>query len=158
MLQYDRDTVPAINVSRLSHAFRGHQALNEVTFCVMPQTLHGFVGPNGAGKTTTLKVICTLLRQSRGEVEVFGSNVRTDPAAVRRRIGYMPDHFSMYRQMTVTEYLDFFAAAYGLPLQRRDQVISDVLTLTDMDGRRDDLISGLSRGMQQRVSRAGPRA
>ncbi|MGV2336473.1 MAG UNVERIFIED_CONTAM: ATP-binding cassette domain-containing protein [Planctomycetaceae bacterium] len=60
----------------------------------------------------------------------------------------------MYRQMTVTEYLDFFAAAYGLPLQRRDQVISDVLTLTDMDGRRDDLISGLSRGMQQRVSLA----
>jgi ABC-2 type transport system ATP-binding protein len=154
MLQYDRDTVPAINVSRLSHAFRGHQALNDVTFCVMPQTLHGFVGPNGAGKTTTLKVICTLLRQSRGEVEVFGSNVRTDPASVRRRIGYMPDHFSMYRQMTVTEYLDFFAAAYGLPLQRRDQVISDVLTLTDMDGRRDDLISGLSRGMQQRVSLA----
>ncbi|MGV2336474.1 MAG UNVERIFIED_CONTAM: ATP-binding cassette domain-containing protein [Planctomycetaceae bacterium] len=82
MLQYDRDTVPAINVSRLSHAFRGHQALNDVTFCVMPQTLHGFVGPNGAGKTTTLKVICTLLRQSRGEVEVFGSNVRTDPASV----------------------------------------------------------------------------
>ena len=154
MVKYDRDTVPAISVSKLSHAFRGHQALNEVTFCVMPQTLHGFVGPNGAGKTTTLKVICTLLRQSRGEVEVFGHNVRNDPAAVRRRIGYMPDHFSMYRQMTVTEYLDFFAAAYGLPLERRDQVISDVLTLTDMDGRRDDLISGLSRGMQQRVSLA----
>ena len=66
----------------------------------------------------------------------------------------MPDHFSMYRQMTVFEYLDFFAAAYGLDLASRDQVINDVLTLTDMDGRRDGLISGLSRGMQQRVSLA----
>ena len=149
-----RDTVPAISVTNLSHAFRGHQALHQVTFCVMPQTLHGFVGPNGAGKTTTLKVICTLLRQNRGEVEVLGRNVRSDPEGVRRRIGYMPDHFSMYRQMTVFEYLDFFAAAYGLLAAERDRVIGDVLTLTDMAGRRNDLISGLSRGMQQRVGLA----
>ena len=115
-----RETVPAISVTNLSHAFQGHQALNQVTFCVMPQSLHGFVGPNGAGKTTTLKVICTLLRQNRGEVEVLGHNVRSDPLSVRRQIGYMPDHFSMYRQMTVFEYLDFFAAAYGLP---RDEAL-----------------------------------
>ena len=61
--------------------------------------------------------------------------------AVRERIGFMPDHFSMYRQMTVFEYLDFIAAAYGLKMADRDQVINDVLTLTDMDGRRNDLIS-----------------
>lgn len=147
-------TIPAISVSELSHAFKGHQALNQVSFAVMPQTLHGFVGPNGAGKTTTLKVICTLLKANWGEVHVFGRSVRSDPVAVRQQIGYMPDHFSMYRQMTVFEYLDFFAAAYGLQMQQRDQVINDVLTLTDMDGRRNDLISGLSRGMQQRVSLA----
>ena len=150
----NRETVPAISVSDLSHSFKGHQALSQVSFCVMPQTLHGFVGPNGAGKTTTLKVICTLLKPSWGEVSVFGSSVRNDAVNVRRRIGFMPDHFSMYRQMTVFEYLDFFAAAYGLPVVQRDQVIHDVLTLTDMEGRKDDLISGLSRGMQQRVSLA----
>lgn len=149
-----RDTVPAISVTNLSHAFKGHQALSQVTFCVMPQTLHGFVGPNGAGKTTTLKAICTLLKPNWGEVQVFGHSVRNESVAVRRRIGFMPDHFSMYRQMTVFEYLDFFAAAYGLPVRQRDTVIHDVLTLTDMEGRRDDLISGLSRGMQQRVSLA----
>jgi ABC-2 type transport system ATP-binding protein len=149
-----RDTVPAISVTNLSHAFKGHQALSQVTFCVMPQTLHGFVGPNGAGKTTTLKAICTLLKPNWGEVQVFGQSVRNESVAVRRRIGFMPDHFSMYRQMTVFEYLDFFAAAYGLPVRQRDTVIHDVLTLTDMEGRRDDLISGLSRGMQQRVSLA----
>lgn len=149
-----RDTVPAISVTNLSHAFKGHQALSQVTFCVMPQTLHGFVGPNGAGKTTTLKAICTLLKPNWGEVQVFGHSVRNESVSVRRRIGFMPDHFSMYRQMTVFEYLDFFAAAYGLPVRQRDTVIHDVLTLTDMEGRRDDLISGLSRGMQQRVSLA----
>lgn len=151
---YDASTVPAISVSELTHAFKGHQALNQVSFAVMPQTLHGFVGPNGAGKTTTLKVICTLLKPNWGEVHVFGRSTRSEPTAVRERIGFMPDHFSMYRQMTVFEYLDFFAAAYGLKMADRDQVINDVLTLTDMDGRRNDLISGLSRGMQQRVSLA----
>jgi ABC-2 type transport system ATP-binding protein len=120
----------------------------------MPQTIHGFVGPNGAGKTTTLKAICTLLRPTYGEVQVFGHNVRNESLVVRKKIGFMPDHFSMYRQMTVYEYLDFFGAAYGLNLEQRDRVINDVLTLTDMDGRKDDLISGLSRGMQQRVSLA----
>ncbi len=151
---YDANTVPAISVSELTHAFKGHQALNQVSFAVMPQTLHGFVGPNGAGKTTTLKVICTLLKPNWGQVQVFGHSVRSEPIAVREKIGFMPDHFSMYRQMTVFEYLDFFAAAYGLNMTQRDQVINDVLTLTDMDGRRNDLISGLSRGMQQRVSLA----
>lgn len=152
--KYDANTVPAISVSELTHAFKGHQALNQVSFAVMPQTIHGFVGPNGAGKTTTLKVICTLLKANWGEVSVFGRSVRAEATAVRERIGFMPDHFSMYRQMTVYEYLDFFAAAYGLNLAERDQVIKDVLTLTDMDGRRNDLISGLSRGMLQRVSLA----
>ena len=154
MAEITRDTVPAISVTNLSHAFKRHQALSQVTFCVMPQTLHGFVGPNGAGKTTTLKAICTLLKPDLGEVQVFGHSVRSDSINVRRRIGFMPDHFSMYRQMTVFEYLDFFAAAYGLPVKQRNSVIFDVLTLTDMEGRRDDLISGLSRGMQQRVSLA----
>ncbi|MBL8815062.1 MAG: ABC transporter ATP-binding protein [Planctomyces sp.] len=154
MSELTKDTIPAISVSQLSHSFKGHQALNQVTFCVLPGTIHGFVGPNGAGKTTTLKVICTLLKPNWGEVSVFGHSVRGDTAAVRRMIGYMPDHFSMYRQMTVYEYLDFFAAAYGLGVTQRDQVITDVLTLTDMDVRRNDLINGLSRGMQQRVSLA----
>ncbi len=103
--------MPAISVSGLSHAFKGHQALSDLSFAVMPQTIHGFVGPNGAGKTTTLKIICTLLKQSMGEVQVFGHSVRTEAITVRKMIGFMPDHFSMYRQMTVFEYLDFVDSA-----------------------------------------------
>ncbi|MCA9066446.1 MAG: ABC transporter ATP-binding protein, partial [Planctomycetaceae bacterium] len=154
MPQIDNTTIPAIHVTDLSHSFGSHQAVSNISFTVFPQTLHGFVGPNGAGKTTTLKVICTLLAPRFGQVTVFGDNVAARPELVRRRIGYMPDHFSIYRQMTVFEYLDFFAAAYGLKTDQRDPVINDVLTLTDMEGRKNDLISGLSRGMQQRVSLA----
>ncbi len=143
-----------IEVMQLTHMFKSQRALSGVSFQVHDRSLHGFVGPNGAGKTTSLKIICTLLRPQQGTVRVFGHDVLAEPQAVRRLIGFMPDHFSMYRQMTVYEYLDFFGAAYGLSLAQRDRVIGDVLALTDMHNRRDSLISGLSRGMQQRVALA----
>ncbi len=145
---------PVIQVDDVVHSFKGRRALDHVTFQVMPQSLHGFVGPNGAGKTTSLKIICTLLRPQFGVVKVFGHDVVDEQKLVRRKIGFMPDHFSTYRQMTVYEYLDFFAAAYGLSFSQRTRVIDEVLALTDMDGRKNDLISGLSRGMQQRTSLA----
>jgi len=143
-----------IHIRDLRHRYKTHQALAGVSFSVQRQSIHGFVGPNGAGKTTTLKVLATLLRPQTGSVSVFGHDIVQERKAVRRRIGFMPDHFSMYRQMTVFEYLDFFGAAYGLALAQRDKIIGDVLALTDMAGRKDDLINGLSRGMQQRVSLA----
>ena len=145
---------PAIEITGLRHAYKTHVAVSEVTFTVAQKSIHGFVGPNGAGKTTTLKVLATLLAPQTGSVHVFGSDIVKDRNSVRRRIGYMPDHFSMYRQMTVFEYLDFFGAAYGLSQKQRDQTIGDVLALTDMAGRKNDYIQGLSRGMQQRVSLA----
>ena len=145
---------PVIEVEDVVHSFKGRRALDHVSFQIMPQSLHGFVGPNGAGKTTSLKIICTLLRPQFGSVKVFGHDVVHDQKLVRRKIGFMPDHFSTYRQMTVYEYLDFFAAAYGLSFAQRTRVIEEVLALTDMDGRKNDLISGLSRGMQQRTSLA----
>lgn len=144
----------ALSIRNLQHSFKGHKALDSVTFDVPAKTIHGFVGPNGAGKTTTLRIVSTLMPPQRGTAQVFGMNVQRDVKKVRKRIGFMPDHFSMYRQMTVFEYLDFFAAAYGQPLNQRNQTINDVLELTDMTGRRDDFIKGLSRGMQQRVSLA----
>jgi ABC-2 type transport system ATP-binding protein len=143
-----------IDIHDLKHRYKTHQALAGVSFSVQRQSIHGFVGPNGAGKTTTLKVLATLLKPQTGSVSVFGHDIVSERKAVRRRIGFMPDHFSMYRQMTVFEYLDFFGAAYGLGLAQRDKIIGDVLALTDMAGRKDDLINGLSRGMQQRVSLA----
>ena len=151
------DTAPrlaAIEVANLTHSFKNHRALQGIDFRVDVQDLHGFVGPNGAGKTTTLKLICTLLQPQTGSIRVFDRNVVTNIKSTRRRIGFMPDHLNMYRQMTVFEYLDFFGAAYGLTAGRRNTVIADILALTDMQGRKDDLINSLSRGMQQRVNLA----
>lgn len=149
------DAKNVLEVDKLFHSFKRHAALRGVSFTVGANEIHGFVGPNGAGKTTTLKLIATLLKpQGLGKLRVFGYDVARQYKEVRRLIGFMPDHFSMYKQMTVFEYLDFFAAAYGLKLEERDRVIKDLLDLTDMSGRKDDLIKGLSRGMQQRVNLA----
>jgi ABC-2 type transport system ATP-binding protein len=146
--------VPTIEIRDLYHSYKGQQAVRGISFTVEHGSIHGFVGPNGAGKTTTLKILATLLKPQRGSVRVFGRDVVADYKAVRRRTGFMPDHFSLYRQMTVQEYLDFFGAAYGMDLQERTRVVGDVLALTDMSERRNDLIKGLSRGMQQRVGLA----
>lgn len=150
----DKKNKPAIEVRHLSHSFKNVMALRHMSFTVEPGSIHGFVGPNGAGKTTTLKILATLLKPQRGRALVFGKDVVKNYKVVRTRIGFMPDQFSVYRQMTVFEYLDFFAAAYGLGLKQRDRIIKDVLTLTDMTIAQDELIKRLSRGMQQRVSLA----
>jgi ABC-2 type transport system ATP-binding protein len=148
------DNPNVIDIRHLRHVYKNHVAVQNVSFTVSRQSIHGFVGPNGAGKTTTLKILATLLKPQHGSVGVFGHDVVRHCNLVRRKIGYMPDHFSMYRQMTVFEYLDFFGAAYGMSQAQRDKTIADVLALTDMEGRRNDFIQGLSRGMQQRVSLA----
>jgi ABC-2 type transport system ATP-binding protein len=143
-----------LDVHNLRYAYKNRLALDDVTFRVASRSIHGFVGPNGAGKTTTLKILATLLRPQGGSIGVLGHDLVRHPKAVRRQIGFMPDTLSMYRQMTVFEYLDFFAAAYGLSHAERDQTVKDVLTLTDMEGRSYDLIKNLSKGMLQRVSLA----
>lgn len=154
MTEQAEEKGPALEVKNLRYAYGSSVALKGVTFGVERGSIHGFVGPNGAGKTTTLKILATLLQPQGGHAYVFGNDVADGDKAVRRRTGFMPEEFSLYRQMTVFECLDFFAAAYGLGLRERDRLIDDVLALTDMEGRRDDYIKNLSHGMMQRVSLA----
>src|SRR5262245_9316756 len=128
----------AVEVKNLSQSFGERWAVRNASFHVDTGSLHGFVGPNGAGKTTTLKIICTLLEPQAGTIRVFGDDITIAAREVRRRIGFMPDHFSMYRRMSVFEYLDFFGAAYGLATSQRDKLIGEVLALTDMRSREND--------------------
>jgi ABC-2 type transport system ATP-binding protein len=113
--------------------------------------IFGLVGPNGAGKTTTLRILATLLAPTSGHAEVAGIDVRRNPDAARRVLGFMPDVFGVYDDMKVWEYLDFFARCYGIPGARRRRMIGDLLDLVDLGDKRDSYVQGLSRGMQQRL-------
>ena len=113
----------------------------------------GFIGPNGAGKTTTIKILATLLKPTWGEARIDGMSVGpVNARQVRSVIGYVPDYFGSYEDMVVREYLEFFAASYGIHGPARKQAIDDVLDLTDLAYKADAEVNSLSRGMQQRLS------
>jgi ABC-2 type transport system ATP-binding protein len=114
----------------------------------------GFIGPNGAGKTTTMKILATLLDPTYGEAYVCGHSIYRDPKEIRRLVGYMPDFFGVYDDMTVIEYLEFFAAAYRINGPRRRQVCNEKLELVDLDFKRDAYANTLSRGQTQRLGLA----
>ena len=126
-------------------------AVDHLSLTVPRGAIYGFVGPNGAGKTSTMRVLTTLMRPTEGHAYVCGYEVTSDPRAVRRAIGYMPDFFGVYDDMKVWEYLDFFAACYEIPERDRGALISDLLQLVDLSHRREDMVDTLSRGMKQRL-------
>ena len=130
------------------HAVRG------ISFEIPKGEVFGFIGPNGAGKSSTIRVLATLQKRFEGQVCVNGIEVRDDPDRVREMIGFMPDFFGVYEDLTAREYLHFFAAAYRLPKSRRASVVDDVLELTDLTNKIDSAVDSLSRGMKQRLALA----
>ena len=129
-------------------------AVRGINLTIPQGEVFGFIGPNGAGKSSTIKVLATLLRDFVGRVRVNGLDVLTKPQQVRERIGYVPDFFGVYEDLTVEEYLQFFSAAYQIERSRRKSIIGDVLDLTDLRHKLDAPVDGLSRGMKQRLSLA----
>ena len=127
------------------------KAVDSISLNIQKGEIFGFIGPNGAGKTTTIKMLATLLVPSSGSILVAGINPEEEPREVRKLIGYMPDFFGVYPDLAVWEYLDFFGAAYHIPESRRSSMIDDVLELTDLTGKKFDLVETLSRGMKQRL-------
>lgn len=142
---------PAIRVRNLSHRFGAASVLHDVSFDVAKGEVFGFIGPNGAGKTTTIRVMATLLDPTSGSVEIDGIDVTVDPNAVRRRIGYMPDHAGVYERITVREYLEFFARAFRVP---GDGVVDAVLELTELRRLEQKIVATMSKGMKQRLQLA----
>lgn len=146
--------VPAVQTTDLSRLYGSMVALNSLNLTVNRGDLFGFIGSNGAGKTTTLRILATFLAPSSGKAEVLGHDVVKDADAVRHAIGYMPDFFGVYKDMEVTEYLDFFGACYKIPSAQREKTVNDVLELVGLSEKRGALIGALSRGMQQRLGLA----
>jgi ABC-2 type transport system ATP-binding protein len=140
-----------IAVEELTKVYGNRMALDHITFSVPEGEIFGFVGPNGAGKTTTLRILAGLLEPTSGSAAVDGADVTRDPARVHSRLGYMPDFFGVYDQLTVAEYLDFYASCYQQPKPRRKVVVDNLLELVDLGDRRDQGVDTLSRGLKQRV-------
>ncbi|QOJ19097.1 MAG: ABC transporter ATP-binding protein [Phycisphaeraceae bacterium] len=127
-------------------------ALNNLNLTINQGDCFGFIGPNGAGKTTTIKILATLLKPTWGEARIDGMVIGYQNSQIRPVIGYVPDFMGSYDDMVVTEYLEFFAACYGIHGKQREQVVRDVLDLTDLNYKANAEVNGLSRGMQQRLS------
>ncbi len=140
-----------IEIHNLTKRYRDLTAVKDLNLAIEKGDVFGFIGPNGAGKTTTIKTLATLLEPTTGQAFVDGIDVVRNPLEVRRVIGYMPDFFGVYDDVKVWEYLDFFAAAYKIPSNKRKGIIDDVLELTDLTGKKEAYVENLSRGMKQRL-------
>ncbi len=143
-----------IETRKLTKRYGNLIAANEINLSLKEGDVFGFIGPNGSGKTTTMRMIATLLQPDYGECYVCGESIYTDPQKIRRLVGYMPDLFGVYDDMTVIEYLEFFAATYRINGPSRRKVCEEKLELVDLSFKRDAMVNQLSRGQTQRAGLA----
>ena len=151
MLTPMSEATPIVSIANLTVRYGRTEAVHGISFDIPRGAIFGFIGPNGAGKTSTIKVLSTLIRPTSGDVRVCGCDVVKRAGEVRRKIGYMPDFFGVYEDLTAEEYLHFFAAAYHIPGGKRRGLIADVLALTDLTQKAQSPVDALSRGMKQRL-------
>ena len=140
-----------IEVRNLRRQFGRTCAVDNVSFTFESGQIMGFVGPNGAGKTTTMRILATLDEPTSGQVFLDGVSIVEEPEFARSRIGYVPDSLPIHKDITIHEYLDFFARTHGLKGQRRHQLIEEIEEFTNLVGIREKFLDTLSKGMKQRV-------
>ena len=141
-----------VQVTNLRKEFGRTVAVDNISFAFDSGHVFGFVGPNGAGKTTTMRIISTIEEPTSGDVLLNGISVCEEPELARRAVGYVPDTLPAHGDITVHEYLDFYARAYGLRGKKRTQAIEAIEEFTNVTGIRDKHLKALSKGMKQRVS------
>lgn len=143
-----------IETRNLTKRYGNLVAVNNINLKLDEGDVFGFIGPNGSGKTTTMRMIATLLNPDHGEAYVCGKSIYTNQEDIRRLVGFMPDFFGVYDDMTVIEYLEFFCAAYRIPVGERRRICEEKLELVDMTFKRDAMVNELSRGQTQRIGLA----
>lgn len=146
----------AIRTTELTKQFERHVAVNNVDLEIQMGEVYGLIGPNGAGKTTLIRMLATAEEPTTGEIYINGERLLRDHTnpTLKRRIGYLPDDYPLYEDLTVWDYLDYFARLYRLREPRRTQRLHEVLELIQLGNKRNSMISTLSRGMKQRLSLA----
>jgi ABC-2 type transport system ATP-binding protein len=140
-----------VKVRDLHRQFENVHAVKGVSFEIHKGAVVGFIGANGAGKTTTMRMMATLDVPSSGTIEIAGADVLQHPKEARQLVGWMPDHYGTYGSMTVFEYLDFFARAYGLKGKPRTERVKEVMEFADLNSLADRMMDKLSKGMGQRL-------
>jgi ABC-2 type transport system ATP-binding protein len=141
-----------VEVTDLTKKYGEFVALDRLTLSVARGQILGFIGPNGAGKTTAIKILVGLARPTSGTARIGGIDCSAEPRRVKRLVGYMPDTFGGYDNMRVSEYLDFFGAAFGLRRRERAGRVGAVLEAAGAGRFRDLFVESLSHGMKQRVA------
>jgi ABC-2 type transport system ATP-binding protein len=141
-------------IVQLVRHFPNTKAVDNISFSFRDGQIFGFVGPNGAGKTTAMRILATLDEPTSGDIFVDGVSVVQYPDKVRQLVGYMPDALPAHKDITVHEYLDFFARAYGLRDPKRRKVVENIEEFTGLVEFRGKTIAQISKGMKQRVSLA----
>lgn len=146
----------AIKTCGLTKRFDRHIAVNDVDLEIAVGEVYGLIGPNGAGKTTLIRMLAATEEPTTGEIYINGDRLLLDQSnlLLKRHLGYLPDDFPLYNDLTVWDYLDYFARLYLLKNPRRRQRLSEVLELVQLTYKRNSQIKTLSRGMQQRLSLA----
>ncbi|MBD2435356.1 ABC transporter ATP-binding protein [Nostoc sp. FACHB-110] len=146
----------AIRTSGLTKQFERHIAVNNVDLEIPTGEVYGLIGPNGAGKTTLIRMLATAEEATTGEIYINGDRLVRGQSNtnIKRYLGYLPDDYPLYEDLSVWDYLDYFARLYRLREPRRTQRLHEVLELIQLGNKRNSLISTLSRGMKQRLSLA----
>jgi len=139
----------SLDIKNISKKYANQIALKDISFSLKKGDIVGFLGPNGAGKTTLMKIITSTLKQDKGEVYVYGNNTISDEIITKNDIGYLAENNPLYKEMNVTEYLDFIASIYNI--KNKKNLINDLILKTGLEKEKYKLIENLSKGYKQRV-------
>ncbi|HEY2676945.1 MAG TPA: ABC transporter ATP-binding protein [Steroidobacteraceae bacterium] len=145
-------TAAAIDVRGLNKSFGDKHVVNDLSLCVQPGEIFGFLGPNGSGKTTSIRMLCGLLTPDSGSGTCLGLDIRTQSAEIKRNVGYMTQRFSFWEDLSITENLDFVARVYEMP--QRKEVVARALEDLGLKDRANQLAGELSGGWKQRLALA----
>lgn len=142
----------ALQVNGVYKSFGATTALNGVNLAIDEGEILGLLGPNGSGKSTLMKIVVGILKPDRGNVQVFGKDVTSEPIEVKKIIGYVPESPRLYEFLTGLEYLDFIADVHGLARATKAERIAEFLKALDLEGRENEMMNGYSQGMKQKIA------
>jgi ABC-2 type transport system ATP-binding protein len=143
---------PALRLESIYKSYGDIKAVRGINLTLDKGEILGLLGPNGSGKSTTMKMVLGILKADSGEVLVFGERLSTDPVELKKRLGYVPETPQLYEFLTGLEYIDFVAEMYGVPPAERKERVSHFMDGLQLSGHENELISGYSQGMKQKVA------